>query len=155
MGSTDLPALAEQLHMEVDVLFPVAEVLQLLRFAELSHGDLRLTNAGRRFVAADTDERKALFGKHLVACAPLAAHIKRVLDERSSHHAPMARFKDGLETICPVKKPHRPCVPSSRWRALARSLPTTSHRARSASKTLPRDTCPCSVGSTKRLSIFS
>ena len=87
MGSTDLPALAEQLHMEVDDLFPVAEVLQLLRFAELSHGDLRLTNAGRRFVAADTDERKALFGKHLVACAPLAAHIKRVLDERSSHHA--------------------------------------------------------------------
>ena len=97
MGSTDLPALAEQLHMEVDDLFPVAEVLQLLRFAELSHGDLRLTNAGRRFVAADTDERKALFGKHLVACAPLAAHIKRVLDERSSHHAPTARCKHELE----------------------------------------------------------
>jgi NitT/TauT family transport system ATP-binding protein len=96
-GKADLPPLADQLHMEVDDLFPVAEILQLLRFAELSRGDLHLTNAGRRFVAAGTDERKALFGKHLVACAPLAAHIKRVLDERSSHRAPMARFKDELE----------------------------------------------------------
>ena len=96
-GKADLPPLADQLHMEVDDLFPVAEVLQLLRFAELSRGDLRLTNAGRRFVTAGTDERKALFGNHLVACVPLAAHIKHVLDERSSHRAPMARFKDELE----------------------------------------------------------
>src|SRR5262244_1511855 len=44
-GKADLPPLADQLHMEVDDLFPVAEVLQLLRFAELSRGDLRLTNA--------------------------------------------------------------------------------------------------------------
>src|SRR5262249_18262722 len=34
-GRADLPPLAEQLHMEVDDLFPIAEMLQLLRFAEL------------------------------------------------------------------------------------------------------------------------
>jgi NitT/TauT family transport system ATP-binding protein len=96
-GKADLPPLAEQLHMEVDDLFPIAEMLQLLRFAELSQGDLRLTNAGRRFAEAGTDERKALFAKHLVAHIPLAAHIKRVLDERTSHRAPMLRFKDELE----------------------------------------------------------
>ena len=39
-GKADLPPLAQQLHMEVDDLFPIAEVLQLLRFAELSRGDL-------------------------------------------------------------------------------------------------------------------
>jgi NitT/TauT family transport system ATP-binding protein len=96
-GKADLPPLAEQLHMEVDDLFPIAEMLQLLRFAELSQGDLRLTNAGRRFAEAGTDERKALFAKHLVAHVPLAAHIKRVVDERPSHRAPMLRFKDELE----------------------------------------------------------
>jgi NitT/TauT family transport system ATP-binding protein len=96
-GKADLPPLAAQLHMEVDDLFPIAEMLQLLRFAELSQGDLRLTNAGRRFAEAGTDERKALFAKHLVAHVPLTAHIKRVLDERPSHRAPMLRFKDELE----------------------------------------------------------
>jgi NitT/TauT family transport system ATP-binding protein len=46
---------------------------------------------------ADTDERKALFAKHVVAHVPLVAQIKRVLDERPSHRAPMLRFKDELE----------------------------------------------------------
>jgi NitT/TauT family transport system ATP-binding protein len=96
-GKADLPPLAEQLHMEVDDLFPIAEMLQLLRFAELSQGDLRLTNAGHRFAEAGTDERKALFAKQLVAHVPLAAHIRRILDERPSHRAPMLRFKDELE----------------------------------------------------------
>ena len=96
-GKADLPLLAQQLHMEVDDLFPIAEMLQLLRFAELSEGDIRLTDAGRRFAEGGTDERKALFAKHVGAYVPLAAHIKRVLDERPSHRAPMLRFKDELE----------------------------------------------------------
>lgn len=96
-GKADLPPLAQQLHMEVDDLFPIAEVLQLLRFAELSQGDLRLTPAGRRFAEAGTDERKAVFAKHLAAHVPLAGHVKRVLDDRPSHRAPMLRFKDELE----------------------------------------------------------
>jgi hypothetical protein len=58
-GKADLPPLAQQLHMEVDDLFPIAEMLQLLRFAELFQGDIRLTKAGRRFAEAGTDERKA------------------------------------------------------------------------------------------------
>jgi NitT/TauT family transport system ATP-binding protein len=96
-GKADLPLLAEQLHMEVDDLFPIAEMLQLLRFAELFEGDIRLTDTGRRFVEAGTDDRKALFAKHVAAYVPLATHIKRVLDERPSHRAPMLRFKDELE----------------------------------------------------------
>src|SRR5262245_33856513 len=96
-GKADLPLLAQQLHMEVDDLFPIAEMLQLLRFAELFEGDIRLTDPGRRFAEAGTDERKALFAKHVIVHVPLAAHIKRILDERPSHRAPMLRFKDELE----------------------------------------------------------
>jgi NitT/TauT family transport system ATP-binding protein len=47
-GRADLPALATGLQMEIDDLFPVAEILQLLRFAEVAEGDIRLTDAGRR-----------------------------------------------------------------------------------------------------------
>jgi NitT/TauT family transport system ATP-binding protein len=96
-GRADLPPLAASLQMEIDDLFPVAETLQLLRFAELAEGDLRLTEPGKLFVRADIDERKRLFKQHLLAYVPLAAHIKHVLDERSSHRAPMSRFRDELE----------------------------------------------------------
>src|ERR1700704_2092945 len=78
-GRADMPPLADDLHMEIDDLFPVAETLQLLRFAEVAEGDIRLTDAGRRFVRADSDERKRLFAQHVLASVPLAGHIKRVL----------------------------------------------------------------------------
>jgi NitT/TauT family transport system ATP-binding protein len=96
-GRADLPVLAQALHVPGDELLRLAEVLQLLRFAEVAEGDVRLTEAGRRFAALDVDERKALFRQHLVMHVPIVAHIKRVLDERAIHRAPMLRFKDELE----------------------------------------------------------
>jgi NitT/TauT family transport system ATP-binding protein len=96
-GRADLPVLADDLQMEIDDLFPVAEVLQLLRFAEVMEGDIRLTEAGKQFARLDVDDRKRLFAQHLLAFVPLAGHIKRVLDERESHRAPASRFRDELE----------------------------------------------------------
>ncbi len=96
-GRADLPALAGPLQMEIDDLFPVAETLQLLRFAEVAEGDIRLTEQGMRFVNLDSDGRKRLFAQHVIAYVPLAGHIKRVLDDRESHTAPASRFRDELE----------------------------------------------------------
>src|ERR1051326_6221801 len=96
-GRADLPPLAEELHMEVDDLFPVAEMLQFLRFAELAEGDIRLTEAGWAFVRAEQDARKQQFRQQVLASVPLVAHIRRVLDDRSSHRAPATRFRDELE----------------------------------------------------------
>lgn len=97
LGRADLPPLAGELHLEIDDLFPVAETLQLLRFAELEGGDIKLTSFGRRFAENDVDDRKRLFAQHLATYVPLAAHIRRVLDERPSHVAPAGRFRDELE----------------------------------------------------------
>jgi NitT/TauT family transport system ATP-binding protein len=96
-GQADLPAIAQALRLEVDELFPVAEALQMLRFAEIEGGDIRLTEAGLEFAHSETDARKRLFARHLVSYVALAAHIRRVLDERSSHSAPRSRFTDELE----------------------------------------------------------
>src|SRR5579872_3847169 len=41
-GKADLPVIASALHMEVDDLFPVAETMQMLRFAEIEGGDIKL-----------------------------------------------------------------------------------------------------------------
>jgi len=96
-GKADLPVISEEQHLEVDDLFPAAEALQLLRFAEVEGGDIRLTDAGLEFARGETDERKRLFARHLITYVPLAAHIRRVLDERASHTAPRSRFFDELE----------------------------------------------------------
>ena len=98
-GKADLPALADSLQLEIDDLFPVAETLQLLRFAELAEGDIRLTPAGKRFAEMDVDQRKKLFGDHLLFYVPLAQRIRRVLDERPSHHAPGDPFSRGARRL--------------------------------------------------------
>jgi NitT/TauT family transport system ATP-binding protein len=96
-GTADLPKIASDLQMEIDELFPVAETLQMLRFAELEGGDLKLAEDGLAFAHADVDERKRIFLRHLQAYVPLAGHIRRVLDERASHSARKSRFIDELE----------------------------------------------------------
>src|SRR3984957_10666728 len=96
-GRADLPHLADSLQLEIDDLFPLGETLQLLLFAEFEEGDIKLTPAGKRFVDMDVDQRKKLFGDHLLAYVALAAHIKRVIDERPSHRAPATRFREELE----------------------------------------------------------
>jgi NitT/TauT family transport system ATP-binding protein len=96
-GQADLPHLADSLQMEIDDLFPLGETLQLLKLAEFAEGDIKLTPTGKQFVDMGVDQRKRLFAEHLLANIPLAAHIKRVLDERPSHRAPATRFREELE----------------------------------------------------------
>ncbi|MCK9918387.1 nitrate/sulfonate/bicarbonate ABC transporter ATP-binding protein [Microbacteriaceae bacterium K1510] len=96
-GQADLPVIASALQMEVDDLFPVGEALQLLRFADIEGGDIKLTDYGKQFAEAGVDDRKKLFQAQLLGHVPLAAHIKRVLTERAHHVAPRRRFIDELE----------------------------------------------------------
>lgn len=98
-GKADLARLAHETQYEADELFPIAEVLQLFRFAELEGGSLTLTPDARRFADAAVDDRKRLFARHLLNYVPLAAHVRRVLDERASHLAPARRFRDELEDL--------------------------------------------------------
>ena len=96
-GHADLPVLAGHLQLEADEILHLGESLQLLRFAQLSEGDLMLTEAGKRFAHLETDSRKKLFAEHLRNFVPVAGLIRRVLDERPSHTAPAARFRNELE----------------------------------------------------------
>jgi len=96
-GVADLPKIGSDLQLEIDELFPVAETLQMMRFAEVEGGDIKLTEAGQAFANAAPNERKLIFSRHLLSYVPLAMHIRRVLDERASHKARKSRFIDELE----------------------------------------------------------
>ena len=96
-GRADLPHLADEENLDVDELFPLIETMQLLGFADVSGGDIELTPAGRAYADAEMLDRKPIFADSVMKHVPLAAHIRRVLDERPGHRAPAARFLRELE----------------------------------------------------------
>ncbi len=96
-GRADLPHLADEENLAMDELFPLIETSQLLGFAHVSGGDIELTALGRAYAEADMLARKQLFAEAVLKHVPLAAHIRRVLDERPGHRAPAARFLRELE----------------------------------------------------------
>jgi NitT/TauT family transport system ATP-binding protein len=96
-GRADLADVAKSLSLEIDDLFPVVDALHILGLAELEEGGIRLTAAGKTFAESGVDDRKRLFGEHLLQFVPLAAHVRRVLDEREGHQAPRVRFESELE----------------------------------------------------------
>ncbi|MGO4367635.1 ABC transporter ATP-binding protein [Pseudomonas sp. PAB10] len=95
-GQDSLSNVAERLLLEVDDLFPVAEMLEHLGFAELKGADIKLTDAGKLFDEYGTQERKTIFADHLLRYVPLAARIRQVLQERRGHWAPRVRFEQEL-----------------------------------------------------------
>ncbi|MDR0274287.1 MAG: nitrate/sulfonate/bicarbonate ABC transporter ATP-binding protein [Burkholderiaceae bacterium] len=96
-GRADMPEIARSLHLEVDDLFPTVEVLQHLGFTEVREGDVFLTPQARAFAEMGTQERKVMFARHLLEHVPLAARVRKVLDERPGHRAPRVRFEQELE----------------------------------------------------------
>jgi NitT/TauT family transport system ATP-binding protein len=96
-GRADLPHLADEENLVMDELFPLIETLQLLGFAHVSDGDIELTALGRAYAEADMLARKQLFADAVLKHVPLAAHIRRILDERPGHRAPASRFLRELE----------------------------------------------------------
>lgn len=96
-GRMDLPELADILHLNIDDLFPLVEVLEILRFAFVSRGDIELSYGGKQFAEADILERKKIFANHLLRYVPLVKHIRQVLDSTPYHRENKNRFLDELE----------------------------------------------------------
>lgn len=96
-GRMNLPQLSEIVYLDVDDLFPLTEVLELMNFARVSEGDITVTPEGEMFARADLLERKKIFSKQLVNCIPLAKHIRDELDKDSRHQVSEQEFLAVLE----------------------------------------------------------
>lgn len=103
----DLPELAEALHLDVNSLFPLTEILDMLRFAKISSGALLFLEAGKQFAAADILQRKQLFAKQLLKYIPLARHIREVLDQKNNHSVSKAVFIDELQEFLSEEETER------------------------------------------------
>ena len=93
----ELPELAEELHFEIDDLFPITEALEILRFAHVSEGDIELTSTGKIFAEADILSRKKIFAEHLLQFVPIVQYIRQYLDTELYHEALETVFTKELE----------------------------------------------------------
>lgn len=96
-GKMDLPEVADSLMLNIDDLFPLTELLEILRYAKVSKGDITITQDGREFVEADILERKKLFSVHLKRYVPLARYIYDQLERHPRHRALEENFLSLLE----------------------------------------------------------
>lgn len=106
-GIVDLPQLSDELHLDINKLFPLAEVLDMLHFTKISEGSVNILPTGKAFAAADILQRKHLFAQHLLANIPLAHHIREILDLRSNHRASKSIFLDELEDFLSAEEAER------------------------------------------------
>ena len=95
--AVDLPELTEELHYEVDELFPIIEALEILHFAHVSGGDIELTLMGRQLAEANILERKKIFARHLIDYVPLASQIRQELNKHPNHEISEEYFLNNLE----------------------------------------------------------
>lgn len=106
-GKMDLPDVADTLMLDIDELFPLTELLEILHFAKVSKGDITITEAGKAFVEADILERKKIFLLQLKKYVPLARYIYEQLTRHPRHRALEEQFLSLLEDYLTEKEAER------------------------------------------------
>ncbi len=106
-GKMDLPDVADTLMLDIDELFPLTELLEILHFAKVSKGDITITEAGKAFVESDILERKKIFLKHLKQYVPLARYIYDQLMRHPRHRALEENFLSLLQDYFSEKEAER------------------------------------------------
>ncbi|GAB2840203.1 nitrate/sulfonate/bicarbonate ABC transporter ATP-binding protein [Pseudoduganella ginsengisoli] len=95
-GRADLPQLSEEAELADEELFPAYEALGMLGLATVEQGDIALTPLGWRYAQAGHTERQQLFGQQLLAHVPLAARIRRELEQQAGGTLPEGPFLELL-----------------------------------------------------------
>ncbi|MDR3491054.1 MAG: nitrate/sulfonate/bicarbonate ABC transporter ATP-binding protein [Gammaproteobacteria bacterium] len=106
-GTMDLPEVADTLMLDIDELFPLTELLEILHFATISKGDITITQTGKEFVEADILERKKIFSAQLKKYVPLARYIYDQLVHHPRHRALEENFLSLLEDYLTEKEADR------------------------------------------------
>ena len=113
-GHDDLYRLGAELFLEVDDLLPVTETAELFNLAEVSEGDLFITDLGQSFVEGDVSDRKNIIRDQLLDI-PVFRMIQRVLTTKSNHAMNKEFFTDILEEHFSVAEAERQLMTAINW----------------------------------------
>lgn len=114
-GRADLPQMAEEAELTDEDLFPTYEALSLLGLAILEKGDIILTPLGKHYVEADQPLRQEIFGQQLLTHVPLAAHIRRNLEQETSGSLPEQPLLELLEEFLKADEAKRVLEIAVEW----------------------------------------
>lgn len=81
----ELPELADDLQLNINDLFPLIEILEILQFALVDNNKITPTKMGIRFAEADILEKKQLFATSLLSHVTLARYIRSQIDASENH----------------------------------------------------------------------
>jgi NitT/TauT family transport system ATP-binding protein len=96
-GTASLADIAEHEGLEMDNLLLLVEGLHLLGFAAVTDMSITLKDAARGFHSADLQDRKRIFGEHLIKHVPLIRRIRQILTDQADHKARENRILAELE----------------------------------------------------------
>lgn len=92
-GEMDIYQLGGDLMMEIDDLLPNIEGLTILDFVKVNEGDIFITDLGKAFVEADTDESKIIFKTQLEKISTFRL-VMNVLGNKKNHTMKEEFFKE-------------------------------------------------------------
>ncbi len=114
-GTDDIPRLAERLQLEVDDLLPILDAAVLLGFAEVSQGDIRLTDIGRDFATTTILRSKDLFRQQVLDHVPMIVSMMRTLQEKQNGSMRSDFFLDLLDEHFPTEEAARQFATAVDW----------------------------------------
>jgi NitT/TauT family transport system ATP-binding protein len=97
----DIYQLADRLHLTVDDLLPLLHAADLLKFAEVTQGDVSLTDLGRDFATTTILRSKDLFRQQVLNYVPMVTGIEQILHEKRNGSMRADFFLDLLDEYFP------------------------------------------------------
>jgi NitT/TauT family transport system ATP-binding protein len=114
-GSVDIPRLAERIQLEVDDLLPILDASVLLDFAEVTQGDVNLTEIGQDFATTTILRSKDLFRQQVLANVPVLVSMIQTLREKRNHSMRAGFFIDLLNEYFSDKESERQFATAVDW----------------------------------------
>jgi NitT/TauT family transport system ATP-binding protein len=105
-GPEDVAVISEKLRIEADDLLPILDAAVLLEFAHVEHGDVTLTEIGRKFANAEVEEARVLFRTQILNKAPLVRCMLEALDSSKAGTMKKDFFIDVLDESYSEEEAH-------------------------------------------------
>ncbi len=114
-GKEDIPKLAERLQLAVDDLLPILDAAVLLDFAEVTQGDVQLTDIGRDFATTTILRSKDLFRQQVLQNVPMLLSMVQTLREKRNGSMRADFFLDVLGEHFPLAEAERQFATAVDW----------------------------------------
>jgi NitT/TauT family transport system ATP-binding protein len=111
----EVASLADRLALPVDDLLAILDAAVMLDFAEISEGDVRVTEIGRDFATTTILRSKDLFRHQVLAHAPIVATIAKTLMGKENRTMRGDFFLDLLDEYYPADEARRQFQTAVEW----------------------------------------